>query len=160
EIGRVTFAFDRMLTNLRLSIEEAEASAGRTAHLQEITAKFSRALQPKEVAEAVVTEGIQVLGASGGFVVSLEEKSGNFEIVYRHGHLDAASMVWKNFSLVGETAKNLKAQAPLFLEKRGQVAVSLEMEAAAQRRVGAAIVIPLGYQDGNFIGALGFLVNE
>lgn len=162
EIGRLTFAFDRMITSLRDTREEAEAAARREAHLQKITAEFSRALEPAEVADIVVAEGIAVLGASAGAVLNLSADGKRVEFFRSRGVPEDTTGAWRSFELGGPTpvAGAIRDLRPIFLETREQVLANFDAGADySAYHLGSGIVIPLGVQ-GRLMGVLTFRFAE
>jgi signal transduction histidine kinase/HAMP domain-containing protein len=151
EIGRLTYAFDRMLGRLRESME-------RTTHLQKITAEFSRALAPQEVADAVVAEGIAILGASGGGVLTLSENGERFELLRATGIPEETLEAWHQYTLGQEVPVSLALRdfKPYFAETREELFRNLPSDVNPEDYdFGSSMVIPLG-EEGALIGILTF----
>lgn len=62
---QVTPFFDLLVSEIR-RLASAHRAAERAARLQQVTAALAQTRTPEDVAAVVVTEGIEVLGASGG----------------------------------------------------------------------------------------------
>lgn len=128
EIGRLTFSFAQMVRNLDVSVEKARRSAERTSRLQLITAEFSRALEPKAVADAVVKHGIAALkvDAAGVMVVSEDEKSLSF--LSSAGHSEKFLQSWGTvpFSADLPSAEVVRTQQPMYIESRDELARRFE----------------------------------
>lgn len=140
EIGRLTYAFQRMLSNLKESME-------RTTHLQKITAEFSRALEPKEVADAVVAEGISILGASAGAVLRTDVRGGKFHFFRASGYSEETQEGWESISLDQDipVAEALRAFRPYFPETRDEIFRNFPASInKTHYDVGSSMVIPLG----------------
>lgn len=162
EVGRLSFAFDRMISSLREARQDIESTAQRVAHLQKITAQLSRALEPAEVAEAVVKEGAAVLGASGAAVFNLTADGRRLEVVSSEG-LEGPSEESRPYldlterSLLGTALRDLQ---PAFIETRAEVErVFGEQADLSGYPVSSAIVVPLAVQ-GKLIGGLSFRFPE
>ena len=65
EPERVTPFADLLVTEIR-RLASAHRAAERAARLQQVTAALAQTRTPEDVAAVVVTEGVEVLGASGG----------------------------------------------------------------------------------------------
>lgn len=162
EVGRLSFAFDRMIANLRQTRQDVESSAQRIAHLQKITAQFSRALEPSEVADTVVSEGISVLGASGGAVLTVTSDGRYLEFFRSSGIEEGTFGAWQRFELTGSSllATAIRELRPSFLETRAQVFESFDSAADfSAYPVGALIAVPLAVQ-GKLVGVLCFRFPE
>lgn len=162
EIGRLSFAFDRMISNLRQSRQDVENTAQRIAHLQKITAEFSRALEPSEVADTVVKEGLNVLGAATGAVLNVSEDGKHLEYFRSQGVSETTMGAWQNFELSGSSpvASAIREHRPIFLETRKAVFENFDPRGDySAYPVGSSIVVPLGVQ-GRLLGVLSFRFEE
>jgi PAS domain S-box-containing protein len=74
----------------------AEGTARRLALLQSLTARFSRALTPAEVASVTVSEAAASLGADSGAIMLLDDE-GMFALHASHGYRDEALAGWQRF---------------------------------------------------------------
>jgi hypothetical protein len=100
------------------SRQSAELAARRTARLQAITAAFSEALTPTQVAEVVVNQGIAALGAMAGSVVLLAESGNSLKLAGTVGYPEGLFDDWE--CCPGTTATPLADTVwrgePIFLE--------------------------------------------
>jgi HAMP domain-containing protein len=122
EIGRLTSAFGTMAANLDRSLEESRVSAERTARLQSITADFSRAPEPKTVAEAVIQNGMKFLGAESAAVLVVSADGKHLDFL---GSVGIADRVLENPVSLEErrpVTEALLSGPPLFVESRDEVA--------------------------------------
>jgi len=98
--------------------EVAQQFAYRTAVLQQVTAAFSQALTPQQVADVVMQQGIETLGASAGSIALLVDQGTTLKILQATGYPELMLDQWSSFPLsapvpLAETARTGK---PLFLE--------------------------------------------
>lgn len=100
--------------------QTAEQVAERIAGLQAITAKFSEALTPTQVAEVVLNQGVTAVGASGGSLVLLNSDPVEFEIAGAVGYPAEIISQWQRFPNVADTpiGDAIRSGQPLFLENR------------------------------------------
>ena len=80
----------------RRSAERAADNANRLRLLQSLTARYSRALTPREVAVVTVSEAARSLGARSGVFLVLDEE-GMFELQASHGYDERALAAWQRF---------------------------------------------------------------
>lgn len=117
---RAAIAIDhaRLYQETQQAKQAAELAANRTARLQSITAAFSEALTPQQVADVVVNQGIGALGAVAGSVVLLEENGKLLKIIGAIGYPGTVSEHWSTFSLTDDVplAVAAKTGQPIFLE--------------------------------------------
>ncbi|MBC6435367.1 hypothetical protein FM036_37765, partial [Nostoc sp. HG1] len=76
-----------------------ERSVNRTILLQRITAAFSEALTPQQVADVVVNQGIAALEATGGSVVLLTEGGTTLKVVQAIGYPQTLINTWATFPI-------------------------------------------------------------
>ncbi len=72
----------------RAARQAAEAAVNRTTRLQTVTAALAEAFLPKDVAEIVVYQSIQALGADAGAVYTVSEDGKSLELVRAVGHAE------------------------------------------------------------------------
>jgi signal transduction histidine kinase len=89
----------------RAARQAAEASAQRMARLQTVTAALAEAYLPADVAEVVVYQTIQSLGADAGAVHELNHDTQQLELIRGVGHADA--------SLVDHRTLDLERRLPV-----------------------------------------------
>jgi PAS domain S-box-containing protein len=80
----------------RTVAERAEASTWRLRLLQSLTARYSRALSPREVAEVTVAEAAGSLGAISGAFFTLDEE-GMFRLEASYGYDEETLAPWRRF---------------------------------------------------------------
>ena len=76
-----------------------DAALGRFARLSELTALLADALSEGEVVAAVLDQGRDVLGASGGFVVLPSADRSELRLVGARGYADAIVERWQHIPL-------------------------------------------------------------
>ncbi|HYG72159.1 MAG TPA: GAF domain-containing protein, partial [Actinomycetota bacterium] len=142
----------------RRSVQRAEATARRLSLLQSLTARFSRALTPREVASVTVEEIATALGAPSGAFFVLDDE-GMFELQASHGYRDVDLLAWRRFPadlptpagdalrtgelVVARTRDELLERYPSFADH------------VSDRSVGATVTVPVGV-DERAIGAAAF----
>lgn len=161
EIGRLGTAFDNMISSVRESQRNVDSSAQRVAHLQQITAEFSRALEPGEVADSVVSEGISLLGASGGAVFITESEGKITSVFTSKGYPPDWLEAWNRFDLHGQSpsARWINGLRPVFHETREATLSDFGNGRYAETPIGSSIVVPLSAR-GRLIGVLTFHFEE
>ncbi|WP_414519202.1 PAS domain S-box protein [Nostoc sp. PCC 9305] len=105
------------IDNARL-YQETQRSVNRTVLLQKITAAFSEALTPQQVADVVVNQGIAALEATGGSVVLLTEGNTTLKVVQAIGYPQTLINTWTSFPLAApnQIAETVRTGQPIFLE--------------------------------------------
>ncbi|MEH2208180.1 MAG: PAS domain S-box protein [Nostoc sp.] len=105
------------IDNARL-YQETERSVNRTVLLQKITAAFSEALTPQQVADVVVNQGIAALEATGGSVVLLTEGNTTLKVVQAIGYPQTLINTSTSFPLTApnQIAETVRTGQPIFLE--------------------------------------------
>ncbi|MDI9637109.1 PAS domain S-box protein [Geitlerinema splendidum] len=98
----------------------AERLAHRTAILQQITAAFSQALTPKQVAEVVTQRAIAAMEAKAGSLALLIDEGRTLQIVQAVGYPESMLNTWSSFPAnspvpIAETART---QNPVFIGNR------------------------------------------
>jgi PAS domain S-box-containing protein len=117
---RAALAVDnaRLYKKTQQAQQIAERFASRTAVLQQITAAFSQALTPQQIADVVMQQGITALGASAGSIALLVEQGTALKILQAVGYPESMVNHWSSFPIsapipIAETARTGE---PLFLE--------------------------------------------
>ncbi|MDZ8089590.1 MAG: PAS domain S-box protein [Nostoc sp. DedQUE12b] len=105
------------IDNARL-YQETQRSVNRTVLLQKITAAFSEALTPQQVADVVVNQGIAALEATGGSVVLLTEGNTTLKVVQAIGYPQTLINTSTSFPLTAsnQIAETVRTGQPIFLE--------------------------------------------
>lgn len=99
EIGRVTYAFNRMITSLQANQEQLNLAIDRTTRLQSITESFSEALTPDQVFEVVFKQAFEAMEATTGSIVLIAEDKINLELKRLVGYSEEVFEKWKRFPL-------------------------------------------------------------
>ncbi|MCC5610711.1 PAS domain S-box protein [Nostoc sp. CHAB 5834] len=146
------------IDNARL-YQETQRSVNRTLLLQRITAAFSEALTPQQVADVVVNQGIAALEATGGSVVLLTEGGTTLKVVQAIGYPQTLINTWATFPITApnQIAETVRTGQPIFLENLAAMIARYPDLAAIVTVMGnnAWASIPL-VAEGKVIGALGF----
>ncbi|MEH2330276.1 PAS domain S-box protein [Nostoc sp.] len=105
------------IDNARL-YQETQRSVNRTVLLQKITAAFSEALTPQQVADVVVNQGIAALEATGGSVVLLTEGNTTLKVVQAIGYPQTLINTSTSFPITApnQIAETVRTGQPIFLE--------------------------------------------
>lgn len=105
------------IDNARL-YQETQRSVNRTILLQRITAAFSEALTPQQVADVVVNQGIAALKATGGSVVLLTEANTTLNVVQAIGYPQTLINTLTTFPITApnQIAETVRTGQPIFLE--------------------------------------------
>jgi PAS domain S-box-containing protein len=108
----------RLYQETQQAKQAAEMAASRTARLQNITAAFSEALTPQQVADVVVNQGIDALGGSAGSVVLLEKDGKSLKIIEAIGYPTSVRESWASFPITTNVpiAETARTGEPIFLE--------------------------------------------
>ena len=136
----------------------AERTSNHLARLQAVSTSLSQALTPEQVAEAVIEQGINSLGAYAGTVVSFDEQSLELELISSVGFPKEVVRKWKRFSLNQKVplAEAIRERMPVlvdsfdsFTERYPQLGVLGSITGSK-----ALVAFPL-IIEGRTIGALG-----
>lgn len=116
---RAALAIDnaRLYQEARSQRQSAELAKERTTRLQAVTAAFSEALTPAQVAEVVVNQGIAALGAMAGSVVLLD-REGFLKLLATVGYPPELFDRWvcKPGTTAAPLADTVWTEKPIFLE--------------------------------------------
>jgi signal transduction histidine kinase len=150
-------AVDRALAHAR-----AERAMRFTAQLAKMTAAFSQALTPADVAQVVVTEGRSALGAAHGSGWMLNEEGDVLELLTMVGRGEAAATAYRRVPLTAAipAAEAVRSGAALFLETSAEVlarfpAINFFDDADEH----AVAVVPLS-SGAQVVGVIGFVFHE
>jgi PAS domain S-box-containing protein len=149
-----TRCFMRDITERR----NAELAVQRLARLHRVTAALSRALSPKDVASAAITEGSQVLGASAAVFSILSSDRAELEVIVASGLAPAAAELEGRVLLSSETARTeaFRTQQPVFLESPEDFRYRYPGTADPDAEIpGSRAVYPL-VADGHALGTISF----
>ncbi|MEH2198869.1 PAS domain S-box protein [Nostoc sp.] len=157
---RAAIAIDnaRLYQETQQAKQAAERSVNRTILLQRITAAFSEALTPQQVADVVVNQGIAALEATGGSVVLLTEGNTTLKVVQAIGYPQTLVNTWTTFPITApnQIAETVRTGQPIFLENLAAMIARYPDLADVVTVMGnnAWASIPL-VAEGKVIGALG-----
>jgi PAS domain S-box-containing protein len=99
----------RRATRERQRLVAAERlAAQRTARLQEVTGRLSRAVAPGDVAQVAVEQGIATLGADGAVAVLTDVHSNDLELVAMTGFDERDALDWRE---LGQSSDSPLAEA-------------------------------------------------
>jgi PAS domain S-box-containing protein len=94
----------RRATRERQRLVAAERlAAQRTARLQEVTGRLSRAVGPRDVAQVVVEQGIAALGAEAGVAVLSVPSSNDLQLAALTGYDERDALDWRDLALSSES---------------------------------------------------------
>lgn len=99
EIGRVTYAFNRMITSLKANRTQLNLAIDRMSRLQKITESFSEALTPDEVFDVVFAQAFESMEATAGSIVLLSEDKNYLELKRLVGYEEEVFNKWKRFPI-------------------------------------------------------------
>lgn len=124
--------------------------ADRLARLQAVTASLSESLTAVEVAEVIVEQGIDALGAVAGAVALLTPDGAALEIVQSAGYPEEVTAPWRRFSLDAPVplALAVRTGEPIYLEtweslaaEYPDLAQSIRPEARQESRVALPLLV-------------------
>ncbi|MEW5929270.1 MAG: PAS domain S-box protein [Gemmatimonadota bacterium] len=163
ELGRVAaLAIDnaRLYRVAREARHAAERAADRTARLQRVTAALAGALTPAEVAEVVVREGSEALGAAAGTLCLLDEDAARLEVVRSVGLPAELVEAWRHFPLHAHVplAEAVRTGEPVLVTTRDELAARFPALTSVLRH-NAWAAVPL-LADGRALGVIGLSFAE
>lgn len=126
EIGRMTYAFNRMVTSLQANQDQLNLAMERTNTLQSITESFSEALTPDQVFEVVFKQVFTDMKAMTGSIILLSEDKQYLEIKRQVGYSEEIVAKWSRFLVSVHTPVSdvIKTGTPLFLTSNDTKAYS------------------------------------
>ncbi len=146
-----------------VDLTEQKRAANRTALLQTLTAAFSESLTPAQVASAVLTHGLNALGAHAGSVALLSNGGGELEILDAVGFPPERIEKWRRFPVtsVAPLAEAVRTGEMVLIESL-QARESRYPELSALQAVNnsqALAAVPL-IVEGRITGAMGMTFRE
>jgi signal transduction histidine kinase/HAMP domain-containing protein len=102
EIGRVTDAFNRMVSSLQINQEQLNLAMNRTNRLQSITESFSEALTPDQVFEVMFEQIFNSMGAIAGLILLVSEDHLHLEIKRQVGYSEDDVKRWVKFPITAD----------------------------------------------------------
>ncbi|HSU14017.1 GAF domain-containing protein [Longimicrobium sp.] len=125
----------------------AERSAAAARRLQGVTAALSEAATPREVAEVIVVNGAEALGAAGGSLALLEPGTAGFRMLASTGYPESVAHAYEHFPVQpGRPVSDaVLTGTPVLLETVDEVAARFPGVAEALRATGfeAYAAIPI-----------------
>jgi PAS domain S-box-containing protein len=136
----------------------AERTSDRLTRLQAVAAALSQALTPRQVATAVIEQGLNSLGAQAGSVVALSDSGRELEIVGTLGFPPEVEKKWERFPVnaIVPIADAFRNKAPIIIESLAERVdyYSALGPLASVTGTQALITFPL-IVEGRNIGAMG-----
>ncbi len=80
-----------------VDITERKEVEERIVLLYQLTAALSEAMTPQQVADVIMEQGIDTLGASAGSIVVFDKEKANLEILVAVGYSQQITEVWQRF---------------------------------------------------------------
>ncbi len=156
EIGRVTYAFNRMITSLDAGQSQLNQAIDRTVRLQSITESFSEALTPDQVFEVVFKQAFESMEATAGSIVIMSEDKGFLELKRIVGYDQETFEKWKRFSIKSDipSAEVARTGEPIF-STTDQLGRFTELEDRSHRGTFSIVYLPLTVE-GKTLGVLNF----
>jgi PAS domain S-box-containing protein len=157
---RAALAVDnaRLYKKTQQAQQIAERFANRTNVLQQITASLSQALTPQQVADVVMQQGIEAIGASAGSVVLLVEQGTALQILQTIGYPESMVDRWSSFPIDAPIplAETARTGEPLFLETDAAMLAKYPHLADSIAKTGnqAFVCLPL-ITEGRLLGVMG-----
>ena len=142
--------------------QEAEATAGRMARLQMITSSLTAASSGEQVADAVLGQAFEALGASSGSMAILEDED-TLRLAGTVGFTEETARRWRRFPLDAPVplAEAVRTREPVFLADPGELRQAYPHLAGADEPEGKAwAALPLVASDGRALGAVGLTFAE
>lgn len=117
--GRAALAVDnaRLFRAEQVMRRAAQRNSDFLNRLQAVSSSLSQALTPKEVAEAVIEQGINSLGSHAGIVVLTNEESDKLNVVGTIGFPVELMEKWQQFNINQKVplADSIRTQKPVFI---------------------------------------------
>ncbi|NES94965.1 MAG: GAF domain-containing protein [Desertifilum sp. SIO1I2] len=141
----------------------AERLANRTAILQQITAAFSQALTPKQVAEVVTQRAIAAMEAKAGSLALLVDEGRTLQIVQAVGYPESMLNTWSSFPANAPVplAETARTQNPAFIGNRELFVECYPhlAESATMTQHQAWACLPLSVED-RLLGVIGLSFSQ
>lgn len=157
EIGRVTFAFNRMVISLQANQEQLNLAMDRTNRLQSIAESFSEALTPDQVFEVVFKQAFEAMDAATGSIVLLSEDKNFLELKRLVGYPEEVFKKWQRFPLSTDipVAEAVRTSEAMFLTSEQLLKYSQLEDVDRNEKNYAIAYLPL-IIEGKSLGALTF----
>lgn len=118
EIGRLSNAFNRMVSNLKSGQNQLSQAIDRTVRLQSITASFSEALTPEQVFDIIFRQAFESLHAVAASIVLLSEDKNFVELKRMGGYDQSVFEKFKRFPIEKDypSTRAIRFGKPIFIE--------------------------------------------
>ena len=137
----------RLIEAERTARRDAERTAARTARLQRVTAALSEALTVTRVAEVILEQGTEAVGAAAGSVSLLSPDGETLDLLRAVGYPTSTVDTWLRAPLPVQAvlAEVVRRGEPIFLESADaqQAGFPAAVPAAFQPFAGPRAVLPL-----------------
>lgn len=141
---------------------EVDRATTRTARLQAVTAAFSEARTPEQVADVAIRHGSAAFDAPRGMLALLDAAGEALEVVRAVGYPEADVIAWRRIpmTLAAPFTDAVRERAPAFYERAADVAARYPPLAGARVEGDHALgVIPLVVHE-NILGVMGLVFTE
>jgi PAS domain S-box-containing protein len=163
EQERTAYERSVLLAREREARSRAEDAAERMSRLQRVSAALSEALTPVEVADVILTQGIEALGASAASICRLVPKEHALEVVAATGYPEDVLRAFARFSLDAPLplAQSVRTGNAMWIESQEQLAEQFPdlVSARVGLHLNSSASIPLLVK-GKAFGALGLSFAE
>ena len=158
--ARLPQTFERRLLAEIDAAAAAHRAAERAARLYSVTVALASATTPESVAQAVLTEGLAALGASGGGLL-LSTNAGRLDLPGAVGYDEEVVARLRNQSLDAElpAAEALRTGLPVWLETPTERDQRFPQLVGLEATTIALCAVPLAVE-GRLVGALRFSFTE
>lgn len=118
EIGRLTFAFNRMVFHLKKGQDQLSRAVDRTIRLQTITASFSEALTPDQVFDVVFKQAFESLNAVTASIILVSEDKNSLELKRLAGYDDTVYETFKRIPIDADlpSTRAIRFGQPVFIK--------------------------------------------
>jgi signal transduction histidine kinase len=143
-------------TDLQLTatLQEYQAATQRITRLQAVTAAFSEALTPNQVAQVILDQGIAALGAYAGAVVVVDPERDELETIAA-AYLPDVLDPWQRFARTAPVpiAQTVATGQPLWLESKHALEQAFPTAVRPATTASAWVTLPLTV-NGRTVGGL------
>src|SRR3954454_7804501 len=137
--------------------ERARLSAARTAQLQSVSNAVARGLPAEEVANVVLREGLESLGAGAGVVGVVNDDNQTVRVIAASGYEPARIAAYETFPVSAQLpmSEAIRLREPIVVATAADLRTRYPTLAASIPDGGSSVILPLLYED-RAIGALYF----
>jgi PAS domain S-box-containing protein len=147
---------EELLARAEEARSEAQSSANRKSRLQIVTAALSQALTAGEVADAVVEEGVQAVGAQACSLCLLEPGATSLTVVRAQGYPEHVLAGWREFPLDAPVpiSEAVRTGEMVFIDDADEFRARFPDIQPSSADAGAWAAVPL-IVEGQPVGAIG-----